>query len=152
MPTGVYKRTEAMYSTRRGRKPWNYRVKMSNPPWNKGRKGTYHTGYSYWKDKKFSIEHIEKIRRWHTENKIAWKGDLAGYHAMHKWVIAVKGKPKKCEKCGATDKKRYEWANIDHSYKRVESDYIRMCKSCHMKFDIKYNNYRVAFLESRNQL
>lgn len=66
-----------------------------------------------------------------------WKGDDVSYQALHTWVRKYKGTPKKCEHCGRVDKKKYEWANIDHSYKRNLDDWIRLCTSCHRKFDKK---------------
>lgn len=64
-----------------------------------------------------------------------WKGDNAGYFAMHKWVSKWKGCPSVCEVCGTTTAKRYEWANVDHTYKRILEDYIRMCVKCHRNYD-----------------
>ena len=64
-----------------------------------------------------------------------WRGDSAGKSAMHKWVETWKGKPSKCDVCGTEAKRKYEWANVDHSYKRVLDDYIRMCTPCHRKYD-----------------
>lgn len=64
-----------------------------------------------------------------------WKGDDAGYQALHAWVRLRKGKPSVCEKCGTTDAKKYEWANISHEYKRDVDDWIRLCTSCHRYFD-----------------
>lgn len=79
----------------------------------------------------------------YVENKsIFWKGDNIGYRAKHLWVIKWKGKPKKCENCGTEDARKYEWANIDHSYRRILDDYIRMCTSCHRKYDMEHNNYQ----------
>ena len=63
----------------------------------------------------------------------AWKGNKAGYKAIHMWVNKHKGKPKKCSKCGS--KKNVEWANVDGKYKRKLGDYIAMCKKCHIKYD-----------------
>lgn len=57
------------------------------------------------------------------------------YHTIHKWIYKEAGSPKKCEQCGITDKSRYEWANISGEYKQDVSDWIRLCKSCHHKFD-----------------
>lgn len=88
-----------------------------------------------------SEEHKAKLR------VNGWKGDRAGRSAMHKWVQLIKGKPNKCESCGATETRRYEWANIDHQYRRVLEDYIRMCRSCHRTYDIKNNNYKIGFLK-----
>lgn len=65
-----------------------------------------------------------------------WKGDRAGYMAIHLWLRRQRGDPKKCEKCPLNDPERkYEWANIDHKYKRVVEDWLRLCTSCHRKYD-----------------
>lgn len=40
-----------------------------------------------------------------------------------------------CEHCKSTTKKRYEWANASGDYLRNLSDWIRLCKSCHIKYD-----------------
>lgn len=91
-----------------------------------------------WKDK------IKKALKGKNigEKHWSWKGEFAGPHQMHRWVETIKGKPSKCEHCGTTDSRRYEWANKNHSYLRKEEDYMRLCKSCHMKYDIKNNNYK----------
>jgi hypothetical protein len=65
-------------------------------------------------------------------------------NVMHKWVITWKGKPQICEMCGTTTAKKFEWANRDHTYHRVLDDYIRMCTSCHRKYDIENNNYKIS--------
>ena len=93
-------------------------------PWNKGKKCPWAKPPHYW-----------------GEKHPMWKGDDASPEAMHHWVIKRKGTPSKCEHCGRTDKKRYEWANIDHKYRRRLEDYIRLCTSCHRKYDIENNNY-----------
>ena len=69
------------------------------------------------------------------ENSNGWKGDNAGKKAMHRWVERQKGKPSFCEICGITSAKKYDWANIDHTYKRILDDYIRACRSCHQIYD-----------------
>jgi hypothetical protein len=38
-------------------------------------------------------------------------------------------------KCSRVSRK-YEWANISKIYKRDISDYVQLCKSCHMLFDL----------------
>lgn len=149
MPSGVYERTEWHREQKKGQIPWNKGKKTGHTPWNKGKKGTYHTGFAYWKGKTFTKEHAEKISRWHEENKMFWKGDFAGYAAMHKWVEKLKGKPNKCELCGKTGD-RFQWANVDHQYKRKLEDYIRMCPKCHCKYD-KENNLRDGAYE-RNRV
>ena len=76
------------------------------------------------------------------EKNASWKGDAAGSDAMHDWVKRKLGTPSYCEHCKKTDKKTYDWANIDHSYKRKLGDYMRLCRSCHRKYDIKNNGYK----------
>ncbi|HEC65687.1 MAG TPA: hypothetical protein ENI23_10350 [bacterium] len=83
------------------------------PPWNKGRKMPQISG----------------------KNNCLWKGSEVGYYALHEWIRRQLGKPRKCSKCGTKKAKRYEWANISGEYKRDVDDYIRLCKSCHHKYD-----------------
>jgi len=64
-----------------------------------------------------------------------WKGDEVGKTALHNWVERKLGKPKKCEHCGDTKKGKYDWANKSQEYKRELSDWIRLCKACHAKYD-----------------
>ena len=70
-----------------------------------------------------------------------YKGEKVGYVALHEWVYRWKGKANHCERCGATDKKKYHWANVDHKYRRVLEDYISMCVSCHRIYDYERNGY-----------
>ncbi len=65
----------------------------------------------------------------------AWKGNKVSYRALHSWVERTLGKSKKCEKCGTINAKRYDWANKSKKYKRDIKDWIRLCRSCHMKYD-----------------
>lgn len=79
------------------------------------------------------------------ENNDSWRGDNAGYAALHYRVYKKRGNPMKCEKCGTRDKdKRYQWANMTGKYEDV-NDYKRLCQSCHAKFDgiIKNINHAV---------
>jgi transposase-like protein len=72
------------------------------------------------------------------ENHERWKGNEVGYDGIHIWVTKHKGKPSHCEYCGKTDRKKYEWANVDNQYRRVLEDYIRLCTSCHRKYDYRF--------------
>lgn len=72
-----------------------------------------------------------------NEKNSKWKGDNTGKSAIHIWVSRRKGKPSKCEKCGCTNAMKYHWANVDHKYRRVLEDYIRLCVNCHRIYDIK---------------
>lgn len=69
------------------------------------------------------------------EKNPIWKGDAVGYGALHDWVVLHKGSPKLCEQCETIEAKKYEWANISKVYKREISDWVRLCTSCHRKYD-----------------
>ena len=68
-----------------------------------------------------------------------WKGDKVGYASKHDWVEKRLGKPSICEYCGKTSLTSHQihWANKSGKYKRVLSDWIRLCVSCHSKYDGK---------------
>ena len=75
-------------------------------------------------------------------NNNNWKGDDVGYAAFHKRLETQKGRPKKCEECGTTEEKRtYDWANLNGRY-NDPSDYKRLCRSCHWKYDGTINNIK----------
>jgi len=64
-----------------------------------------------------------------------WVGDDICYKAAHQRVYAVRGRPNQCEHCKTTDlSKRYDWANKSGRY-YDPYDYIRLCRSCHCKYD-----------------
>lgn len=69
-----------------------------------------------------------------------WKGGSVGKAALHNWVEKHKGKPRKCEHCDTTKAKQYDWANVSQEYKRELSDFIRLCRSCHAKYDYKHRH------------
>jgi len=76
----------------------------------------------------------------------AWRGDKVGKGGIHNWVQRHRGKPRVCEKCRTTEAKQYDWANISQEYKRDLSDWIRLCRSCHAKYDYKtrYEKWKKA--------
>jgi len=64
-----------------------------------------------------------------------WKGEEAGYCAMHHRVEKLRGSPKSCSLCGTTDPAlTYDWANISGRFQDPR-DYIRLCRQCHTQFD-----------------
>ena len=69
-----------------------------------------------------------------------WKDDEVGYGGVHIRIETILGKPKKCEHCGTTTAKMYDWANKDHTYKMNLEDWMRLCRKCHMKYDKEHNN------------
>jgi len=85
-----------------------------------------------------------KNRKFHYgKNHHNWKGDKAGYLAIHTWIQRKLGNLRKCDDCGTEVAKKYEWANISGEYKRDVSDFKRLCVSCHRHFD-----YRLGRLEA----
>lgn len=66
-----------------------------------------------------------------------WKGDDVGYDGLHRWVNRYLGKPGTCEHCSKTGLwgRDIHWANKDHQYKRNLTDWLRLCRRCHKKYD-----------------
>lgn len=61
------------------------------------------------------------------------------YGTFHMRVRKQRGTPQKCEVCGRTDPEAtYDWANLTGNYVDV-NDYKRMCRSCHLLYDL-YDN------------
>jgi hypothetical protein len=79
---------------------------------------------------------IEKPNQ--SGNKSAnWKGNNVGMGALHEWVIKNLGQPTVCEYCKKTGLTSHNihWANKSHEYKRDLNDWLRLCVSCHHKYD-----------------
>lgn len=66
-----------------------------------------------------------------------WKGDNVGYAGLHARVKIHRGRPSKCEHCGTTTAKKFEWANKSGEYKTDLLDWLRLCTKCHIAFDKK---------------
>ena len=90
----------------------------------------------YWRGKK---RPDISAGQWGKDNH-SWKGDKVGYTALHQWLYKQVGQPKKCQHCRRVDLKQYYWANKNHTYKRNIKDWIRLCPSCHIKYDLLNNN------------
>jgi len=78
-------------------------------------------------------------RNQYGENNTSWKGDKASYEALHYRLYATFGRPAKCDFCGTTEAKAYDWACIGDY--RTPKDYRRLCRSCHHTLDNKGNNF-----------
>jgi hypothetical protein len=65
-----------------------------------------------------------------------WKGDDAGYSAIHMWLRQHIEKSGVCQHCKKKTKKT-EFANISGKYRRSISDYLELCHSCHTLYDNK---------------
>lgn len=71
------------------------------------------------------------------EKNHSWRGDGAGYSAMHFRVIRARGRPTRCACCDTTDPTiRYEWANLSGRYDDI-NDYARLCPRCHRRLDAR---------------
>lgn len=140
-----------MSESHRGKRPWRVGISI-----NKGSK------HPLW-GKKHSAESILKMSKAHTgkkmhpntkvallkaitgENSKVWRGDNVGYRALHNWVEHYLGKPRKCEGCGNDNlsHRQYHWANKSRLYKRIITDWIRLCVKCHKAFDGTKNQLQI---------
>jgi hypothetical protein len=71
------------------------------------------------------------------EKNWQWKGDEVSYRSLHKWVERQLGKPRCCEDCGdkSLSHRQYHWANLSGNYKRITTDWRRLCCKCHKAYD-----------------
>lgn len=96
-------------------------------------------GSSYCRLHSFTVERKEAIRRGREgiegSKHPNWKGDEAGYRAIHRWIQKRFGKPTQCEKCGKVGN-RIHWSNFNHKYRRVRCDWSALCAKCHRHYDI----------------
>jgi hypothetical protein len=63
----------------------------------------------------------------------SWKGDEAGYAALHKRVEVARGLPDHCA-FDTMHTGRFEWANMIGHYEDID-DYVSLCVSCHRRYD-----------------
>jgi hypothetical protein len=115
---------------------------MTRIAWNKG------TKLDEAGRKKLSVAHIG-ISQNAGERNHFWKGEKAGYMALHDWIRSKYGTPLKCSKCGKEggSTKGYHWANKYHKYSRSIEDYMRLCASCHIQYD-----YDMGFRKKKHKL
>lgn len=66
-----------------------------------------------------------------------WRGNDVSYSGLHYWLYRELGTPQECEHCGKTEG-RFTWANKSHKYKRNVNDWLRLCYSCHKKYDLQF--------------
>lgn len=77
------------------------------------------------------------LRDMTAEQARRWKGQQAGYHAVHIWLTKHYDKGNHCEECLTTEYSRLEWANISGEYLREREDYRVLCPRCHRLMDNK---------------
>lgn len=64
-----------------------------------------------------------------------WKAEGIAYKGAHSRVKRYRGTPSKCEHCHSEDSAlTFDWANLTGRFGDTE-DYVRLCRSCHRKFD-----------------
>jgi hypothetical protein len=63
----------------------------------------------------------------------SWRGDSAGYSAVHLWARKNIPLTDVCQLCGNPG--RLEHANISGEYIRDKNDFICVCKKCHIALD-----------------
>ena len=96
-------------------------------PWNKGKTD----------QPKHTEEHIEKrVSQFRGKDNSSWKGDNVSYGGVHCWITKKYGKANCCENKSCAKKSiTYQWANVSGEYKRDRKDFMKLCLSCHRKYD-----------------
>lgn len=87
----------------------------------------------YANEKTGKVKEVVKYEQGKHPNSNRFKGDEAGYYAIHTWVRLHKKKSDFCECCNK--KKGVELANISGEYKRDVNDFEWLCRKCHMHKD-----------------
>lgn len=72
------------------------------------------------------------------EQNPRWKGDRAGYYAIHAWIRRRKGKPEFCEVCQR--EKPVELSSVSGECKRDVDDFQWLCRRCHIMLEGRLNN------------
>lgn len=93
--------------------------------------------------KKMSITRQGKPAYWCRDEKHPkWKGDNAGYTALHIWARRRLKKPEKCQKCNKIPKSKIglDLANISQEYRREITDWEWLCRKCHVVQDGRTKN------------
>ena len=79
-------------------------------------------------------KHLDKLNKnQKNENNRNWKGNKAGYKAIHLWVRKHLERPELCEICKKN--KSREVANLDGNYSRDLTTWKWLCRSCHLRMD-----------------
>lgn len=103
-------------------------------PWNKGTKGLVKPNSSSFTSEKMLGKKNPK-----------WKGDKAGYSAIHTWLVRTLGLATHCERCGIKGKKIGNKWNIDwallkgKNYERKPEKFWMLCHKCHLIYDDTVN-------------
>mgnify|MGYP001568313588 CR=1 FL=1 len=142
MPIGIYLHKPLSEKTKKKLSESHKKIRhdgnfqKGHTPWNKGIEWGKETREKIRKTMK--IKKIEPKKRFIGIGKKhpLWRGKSVSYSGLHKWVERQLGKPKFCNFCESTKSKRYEWANINGEYNRNTMEFMRLCTSCHKKYDL----------------
>jgi len=87
-----------------------------------------------------------------------WKGGDAGYYSIHQCLTRNHGKPPSCAHCrckGHEEKDgrwSIQWAKRKYKrYTRNVNDYLRLCRSCHRKYDMTDKERERLAVMAQNQ-
>ena len=93
------------------------------------------------------LSDIRIFKDWNGKNSPSWKGDKAGYDAIHKGIRKNKPKPKFCEYLDCKQKPM-NVANISGKYRRDIKDYKWVCVRHHRILDgVGWSNKDLTFLK-----
>ena len=118
-----------------------------NTSWLKGTKGLIRA----WNKGK-------KIGKISNKNHYGWKGDKVSVKGIHMWLKTKFPRPKKCQQCGKMGEKingrwTIEWSLLKgKKYERKRENFIRLCRSCHMKYDYKDTRKAVVSEETKRKI
>lgn len=78
------------------------------------------------------------LKKKEGEEAPRWKGEKAGKSAFHQYINKHHGRPKICENKECKGKsKDYDWCiKTGRKYSHNIEDYLRMCRSCHRRYDL----------------
>lgn len=63
--------------------------------------------------------------------------ELPSVNTIHSWLNRHYPRAGVCECCGATRKTDYSFKHHPQPHTRDRSDYAELCRSCHVRFDLK---------------
>ncbi len=106
----------------------------------------YHQNQSEAQKKRFETDKVWNRGLIYGQARWFWKDNPNEYRNLHKRINRMFGSPTKCEDCGTTTAKRFEWANVSGEYLENRSDWRRVCKYCHDKID-QPNQKGIALLK-----
>lgn len=98
----------------------------------------------YWYGKKLKASTKRKLsianKNGRGEENTNWRGDDITVGGIHLWLNREYGGPKRCDnkdcKYPQSKTKCWDWALIhEYEYKRDRSHFLRLCRSCHVKYD-----------------